>query len=58
MAIQWPLWLFYGPTNRLSTKLVLGITYNEGSDPELFKWFNEVVDIRSNVKILMKSENC
>lgn len=43
---------FYGPTNRLATKLVLGITYSEGSDPELFKWFNEAVDIRSNAKIL------
>ncbi len=43
---------FYGPTNRVATKLVLGIAYNEGSDPELFKWFNETVDIRSNAKIL------
>ncbi len=43
---------FYGPTNTLATKMVLGITYNEDSDPELFKWFNETVDIRSNAKIL------
>jgi hypothetical protein len=43
---------FYGPTNRLATKLVMGIANNENSEPELFKWFSETVDIRSNAKIL------
>lgn len=43
---------FYGPTNRLATKLVVGITTIEGGDSELFKWFDETVDIRSNARIL------
>lgn len=43
---------FYGPTNRLATKLVVGLIYNEDDDPELFKWFSEACDVRSNAKIL------
>jgi len=43
---------FYGLTNRLATKLVLGITNKEGDDPELFKWFSEQVDVRSNSKVI------
>jgi hypothetical protein len=42
---------FYGPTNCMATKLVLGITHSKDADPELFKWFSEAVDIRSKAKI-------
>ncbi|KTD62398.1 hypothetical protein [Legionella shakespearei] len=43
---------FYGPTNHMATKLVVGISYSEESEPMLFKWFNEAFDIRSHARIL------
>ncbi len=43
---------FYGPTNRMATKLVVGLSNHEGDDLELFKWFNETCDVRSHAKIL------
>ncbi|MDR3504156.1 MAG: hypothetical protein P4L79_16430 [Legionella sp.] len=43
---------FYGPTNHLATKLIVGISDEENSELELFKWYNGTFDIRSNAKIL------
>ena len=43
---------FYGPTNKVATKLVCGIIKTEGAEAELMKhWFSES-DTRKSEKIL------
>lgn len=43
---------YYGPTNELATKLVVGIVTREHSDPEFMqKWFSETADVRFDPKI-------
>ncbi len=38
---------FYGPDNKRSNKLVIGIITHEGAEPELRKWYSDDLDIRS-----------
>jgi len=43
---------FYGPTNKIATKLVCGIVKGDGLEPDpMKKWFSES-DIRKSEKIL------
>lgn len=43
---------FYGPTDQLATKAVIGIIEKEGSDVDvLHKWINVFADVRSDPAI-------
>ena len=43
---------FYGPTNQLATKAVLGVFHNEHDEPLLIKWYSEKIDIRTKSNII------
>ena len=43
---------FYGPTNKLATKVVLGIFQYENDDPVLIKWYSQKIDIRTKPEII------
>ena len=43
---------YYGPTDKLATKVAVGIIAHEGADPvDLNRWFTETVDIRMDETI-------
>lgn len=44
---------FYGPDNRTASKVVVGIL-NDGSDPQLKKWFLDEGDLRKD-DVIMKA---
>ena len=43
---------FYGPTNKVATKLVCGIIKTEGSDPDVMKKWTSNIDVRKSELIL------
>ena len=44
---------FYGPTDRVASKVVVGITANEGADVELLeRWYSPDQDARRNSDVL------
>lgn len=42
---------FYGPTNKLATKIAVGITPFENAEPLMMRWRSET-EIRNNAKIM------
>ena len=43
---------FYGPTNKVATKLVCGIIKTEGSDPDILKKWTSNTEVRKSELIL------
>ena len=44
---------FYGPTDKLATKIAVGVILEEDSEPEyLERWFTDAGDIRKDADIL------
>ena len=43
---------FYGPDDKLATKVAVGITLAQGQEPAVLeRWFSEAVDVRNNHEI-------
>jgi hypothetical protein len=42
---------WYGPTNKLATKVAVGIIMHKGAEPVLMQWHSET-DIRENADVL------
>ncbi len=42
---------YYGPDNLRASKVAVGITYEEGGEPELKRWFSERGDIRADASV-------
>ncbi len=49
---------FYGPTNKLATKAVLGVFQHEHDEPLLVKWYSEKIDIRAKSIIIAEILMC
>ncbi|MHB1947351.1 MAG: hypothetical protein ACYCQI_04460 [Gammaproteobacteria bacterium] len=47
---------FYGPTNKLATKVAVGFIEYEDAEPIMTRWYSET-DIRFNEKILKEISN-
>lgn len=47
---------FYGPTNKLSTKVAVGIIDYESAEPQITCWYSDS-DIRMNTKIIKEVLN-
>lgn len=43
--------VLYGPTNKLATKIAVGIMSHASADPVMMRWYSET-DIRKNAKIM------
>src|SRR5215212_7183962 len=43
--------LFYGPDNRLATKVVASVFVRVGADPTMRKWFSDEMDVRLDPRI-------
>jgi len=44
---------FYGPTDRLATKLAVGIvTYDDAEPAQMQRWYSEACDIRHDVQVM------
>ena len=44
--------IYYGPDDRLATKVAVGIKATEESEPEMMRWHSPTMDIRRNVAVL------
>ncbi len=45
---------FYGPTNKLATKVAVGIVQHEHADPVMARWRYTIADIRNNHQIMQE----
>ena len=40
---------FYGPDDQRASKVVVGIVFREGNEPELKRWYSEDADLRTDL---------
>jgi hypothetical protein len=42
---------FYGPTDKLATKVAIGIIFNDSAEPIIRQWYSKT-DIRNNTEVM------